>query len=165
MTQKNNIRRLLVAGLVFGSLGGWLLHVRIHNPAASAMNLIPFITGLISIIVIPAMFFVKNTRAYAYVINGMFVIIGTITMARVSLLHLPAVLSIQTIFIGTLLADIFILVTNFMFGKALFELDMLASIDAAVRHGRFWRYPNMGWWWVHLFTLSFAYTMGALLWK
>jgi hypothetical protein len=38
-------------------------------------------------------------------------------------------------------------------------------MDAAARHGRIWRYPNMGWWWVHLFALSVVYAAGNLLWN
>ena len=165
MTQKQNIRNLLVAGLVAASLGGWLLHLRIHPPGNSPVNLIPFIAGLISIVVLPAMFFSRKTMAYAYVINGMIVIIGAITMGHVSLMRLPDHVTFKTIILGTLLADIVLLFTKFLFGKALFELEMLKMIDAAARRGRFWRYPNMGWWWVHLVALTAAYAAGNLLWK
>jgi len=165
MTQKQNIRNLLVAGLVAASLGGWLLHLRIHPPGNSTVNLIPFIAGLFSIVVLPAMFYSKKTMAYAYVANGMIVIIGVITMGHVSLMRLPLHLTFTTIVLGTLLADIVLLFTKFLFGKALFELEMFKTIDAAARRGRFWRYPNMGWWWVHLVALTAAYTAGNLLWK
>ena len=165
MLQKQNIRLLLIVGLIAVSAGGWLLHIRIHPPAHAAINLLPFITGFIGTIVLPAMFFVKSTRSYAYVINGMFVIIGTITMAHFSLMQLPVPLTVVTLLVGTLLADILILLTNFLLGKALFELNLFAAIDGKVRHSRFWRYPNMGWWWVHLFTLTLAYTAGNILWK
>ncbi|MGA2506477.1 MAG: hypothetical protein ABSF80_03270 [Chitinispirillaceae bacterium] len=165
MTQKQNIRNLLIAGLVAASLGGWLLHLRIHHPGDSPVNLIPFIAGLISIVVLPAMFFSRKTLAYAYVVNGMIVIIGTITMCHVSLMRLPHQVTLTTIFLGTLLADIILLFTKFLFGKALFELEMLKAIDAIARHKRFWRYPNMGWWWVHLFSLTTAYVAGYFLWR
>jgi hypothetical protein len=64
-----------------------------------------------------------------------------------------------------LLADIVLLLPKFFFGKALFELEMFKAIDAPARHKRFWRYPNMGWWWVHLFAMTAAYAAGNLLWK
>jgi hypothetical protein len=165
MTQKQNIRLLLIIGLIAGSLGGWLLHVRIHAPANAAMNLIPFITGLISIIIIPILFLFKVSMPYAYVMNGMLAIIGVITMAHVSIMHLPAQVTFVTLVVGTLLADIFLLLTNFFFGKALFELEMFKTIDASIRKGRIWRYPNMGWWGVHLFALSIVYSLGNQLWK
>jgi hypothetical protein len=165
MTQKQNIRILLIAGLVAASLGGWLLHLRIHSPEESPVNFIPFIAGLISIVVLPALFFSKKTLAYAYVINGMIVIIGIITMGHVSLMRLPEQVTFAAIILGSLLADIILLFTKFLFGKALFELEMFKSMDAAARHGRIWRYPNMGWWWVHLFALSVVYAAGNLLWN
>jgi hypothetical protein len=165
MTQKQNIRNLLIAGLVAASLGGWLLHLRIHSPGDSPVNLIPFIAGLVSIVVLPAMFFSKKTMAYAYVINGMIVIIGAITMGHVSIMRLPDHATFAAIMLGTLLADIVLLLTKFLFGKALFELEMFKSMDATARHGRFWRYPNMGWWCVHLVAMTVVYAAGNLLWQ
>lgn len=165
MTQKQTIRNLLIAGLVSASLGGWLLHLRIHSPGESPVNLIPFLAGLISIVVLPAMFFSKKTMAYAYVINGMIVLIGVITMGHVSLMRLPDHVTFAAILLGTLLADIILLFTKFLFGKALFELEMFKSMDASARQGRVWRYPNMGWWGVHLAALSVVYAAGNLLWK
>ncbi len=165
MTQKQNIRLLLVTGLAVVSFGGWLLHLRIHPVGDDPTHWIPFITGLISIIVIPAMFLSKKTLPYAYILNGMFVIIGTITMAHVSVPKLAENLSFATVFVGTLLADIAILWVNFFLGKSIFELNMFTAMDAAVRKGRFFRYPNMGYWGVHAVSLTIVYVLGRLLWK
>lgn len=165
MTQKQNIKFLLIAALMAVSLGGLLLHLRIHPPFALAQHLIPFIAGIISIVVLSAMFLSKKTLAYAYVINGMIVIIGIITMAHFSMMNPPKHISFKTIIIGTLFADIVVLCTKFFLGKALFEIEMLKTIDAHVRRGRFWQYPNMGWWGVHFLALSLVYSMGNLLWK
>jgi hypothetical protein len=165
MTQKKNIKILLIAGLIAVSLGGLLLHLRIHPPSADSTNLIPFITGIIGVVIIPILFLSKKTMPYGYLINGFFVIIGTITMAHFSIVHLPKHVTLQTIFVGTLLADIAILFANFFIGKALFELEMYKAIDAAMRSGRFWRYPNMGWWGVHFVALTAVYVLGTLLWK
>ena len=111
------------------------------------------------------MFFSRKTLAYAYVLNGMIVLIGVITMGHVSLMRLPDQITFTKAVLGTLLADIVLLFTKFLFGKALFELNLFNAIDAKVRQGRFWRYPNMGWWWVHLVVLSAAYAAGNLLWN
>ena len=165
MTQKQKIRILLIAGLIAASFGGWLLHLRIHPPSADSTNLIPFITGIIGIVIVPILFLMKKTLPYAYIINGFLVIIGTITMAHFSIVHLPEHITFQSIFVGTLLADIAILFANFFIGKALFELGMFKVIDAMARKGRFWRYPNMGWWWVHFIALSLVYVLGNVLWK
>ena len=165
MLQKENIRRLMLFALVAVALGGWLLHIRIHTLEKNVINWIPFIAGFIGVLAVPGMFLLKKTRAYAYVINGMLVIIGTITMAHFSIMHPPKTITLVSIFMGTLFADITILFTNFYIGKALFELDMFQAIDAHARKGRFWRYPNTGWWEVHFVALSFVYILGRLLWK
>ncbi|MFP4081816.1 MAG: hypothetical protein ACLFVG_03550 [Candidatus Aminicenantes bacterium] len=31
--------------------------------------------------------------------------------------------------------------------------------------GKFFRYPNMGWWWVHLVALSAVYALGHFIWR
>jgi hypothetical protein len=165
MLQKENIRQLMLSALVAVSLGGWILHLRIHSPFSNVINWIPFIAGVLSVVAVPGMFLLKRTRAYAYVINGFLVIIGTITMAHFSILHPPHTISIDAIIVGTLFADIAILFSNFFIGKALFELDMMKVIDGPARTGRFWRYPNMGWWEIHFVTLSFVYILGNILWK
>jgi hypothetical protein len=165
MMQKQKLRLLLVVGLAFVSFGGWLLHGRIHPPSKLALNYIPFIVGLISITVVPIMFLFRKTVAYAYVINGMLVIIGTITMTHFSLAHPPDHFTFANVIGRTMFPDIAILFVNFMLGKAIFELELLSSESTPARHGRFFRYPNMGWWWVHLFALSTVYTLGHFLWK
>lgn len=155
----------MIAGLAVVSLGGWLLHLRVHPVSDNPTNWIPFITGLMSIIVLPAMFLSKKTLPYAYVLNGMLVIIGTITMAHISVPRLVDNFSFQAIFVGTLLADIAILWVNFFLGKSIFELEMFKAIDATVRKGRFFRYPNMGYWGVHVAALPIVYVLGYFLWK
>ncbi len=165
MVQKQKLRLLLVAGLFFVSLGGWMLHVRIHPLLKLAANYVPFIAGLMSITAVSAMFLFRKTVAYAYVINGMLVIIGTITMTHFSLAHPPEHTTFYTIMFNTLFPDIVVLFTNFMLGKALFELEMLKNEETRARQGRFFRYPNMGWWFVHLVSLSAVYLLGHLLLK
>ena len=163
--QKQKLRLLLVLGLAFVSFGGWVLHGRIHPPSELPHNYIPFIAGLISMILIPIMFLFRKTVAYAYAMNGMLVIIGTITMTHFSLAHAPEGFTLVTVVQRTLFPDIGILLVNFMLGKAIFELELLKGENTPARHGRFFRYPNMGWWGVHLFTLSAVYTLGHFLWS
>ncbi|MEJ2725671.1 MAG: hypothetical protein P8175_13705 [Deltaproteobacteria bacterium] len=67
MMQKQKLRLLLILGLVFVSLGGWVLHGRIHPPSELPLNYIPFIAGLIGMILVPILFLFRKTVAYAYV--------------------------------------------------------------------------------------------------
>jgi hypothetical protein len=165
MRQKQKLRLLLISGLIFVSLGGWLLHLRLHPPFKLPANIIPFLAEMISFTVLPVMFLIRSTTAYAYVVNGMLVIIGTITMAHFSLARPPETLTPVTVFLSTLFPDIVILFTNFVLGKALFELTLLKNEETPARHGRFFRYPNMGWWLVHLAAMSAVYALGHFLWK
>ncbi len=165
MTQKQNIRSLLIFSLLCLSLGGLMLHYRIHPPGELPGNIIPTVAGIISIVVIIPLFYFHRTIAYGYMLNGMIVIIGTIGMLHFSLLHLPHVLTLQVVILKSLLADIIVLWGKFAIGKALFELDLLKKPEDTVRKGRFLRYPNMGWWWVHLAALSIVSALGNLFWS
>lgn len=165
LNRKEALKRTLVAALFFLSLGGFLLHLRIHSPGQIPAYFVPFISGIFSLIVLPLLFWFRRTVAYAYVINGFIVIIGTITMTHFSIANFPGPLSLAGIFLDTTLADIAVLWGKFALGKAIFDLHLLRS-DADVRPpGRYFRYPNMGWWWVHLVTVTVVYALGNILWK
>jgi len=166
MKKKDYIRAILILAIFCMALGGWLLHLRIHGISKDAENYIPAIAGLISVFVTPVLFIFRSTIPFAYLINGMTVIIGTIAMIHFSIEHPPAVWTLQSIFIGTLLADILLLWGKFAVGKALFELDFaLGQPDGSIRKGRFFRFPNMGFWFVHVVTLTVVYVIGSYFWK
>jgi hypothetical protein len=164
MTQREKLRGLLIFTLFLLAAGGWMLHFRIHPLVKAPENIIPYISGIISVIVIVPLFCFKRTLAYGYVLNGMTVIIGTITMAHFSLEHLPAVRTLSRLFFESMLPDIGILWAKFTVGKVIFDLEMFKYADEAIPKGRFFRYPNMGWWWVHLIAISVVYLAGYLLW-
>jgi hypothetical protein len=166
MKKKDYLRQLLILAIFLLAWGGWLLHLRIHPLAKDAENYIPFVAGLLSVIVIPVLFIFRSTISYAYLLNGMTVIIGTITMTHFTIENHPPVWSIQTIFLGTLLADIILLWGKFAVGKALFDLDSVISRpDAQISRGRFFRFPNMGFWFAHLVTLTAVYMIGQYFWE
>ncbi|MCX5781711.1 MAG: hypothetical protein NT145_03265 [Elusimicrobia bacterium] len=164
MTQKQNIRYLLITGLFFISLGGWLLHLRIHPPAEAISYILPFVLGIISIVIIPFMFLFRNLVQYAYVVNGFFVIIGIITMAHFSYANMRGPISLEGLFLNTTFPDIAILLTKFFIGKALFDLNRMAAVDTP-HTGKYFRYPNMGWWGVHFVLVALVYSAGHLLWR
>jgi len=166
MKKKDYLRLVLILAIFFLALGGWLLHLRIHPLAKDAGNYIPFVAGFISVIIIPVLFIFRSTIPFAYLLNGMTVIIGTITMTHFSIENPPQVWTLQTIFMGTLLADIMLLWGKFAVGKALFDLDpVISRPDAPISSGRFFRFPNMGFWFVHLVTLTAVYIIGGYFWK
>jgi len=165
MTRRIYIKSMLMAALFVLALGGFLLHVRIHSVAANPSNVVPVIAGILSIILVPLLFAYKKTVQYGYVLNGMMAILGTITMAHFSFAHWPEPPSLVSIATKTLLADIFILWTIFLVGKALFELETFGYDPDKPKKGISYRYPNMGWWFVHLVGASVVYTLGHQLWR
>ena len=82
MTVRTYIKSTLLGGLLVMSIGGLLLHSRIHPVSANYSNLVPAISGVLAILVVPLLFCFKRTIDYGYVLNGFLVIIGTITMAH-----------------------------------------------------------------------------------
>jgi hypothetical protein len=165
MTKRIYVKSMLMIALVVIALGGFLLHVRIHPVADNPSNLIPVIAGILSIIGVPLLFAYKRTVQYGYVLNGMLAILGTITMAHFSLAHWPEPPTLFTILTKTLLADILILWTMFFIGKGLFELETFGYDQGKPKKGISYRYPNMGWWFIHLVGAGTVYTLGHQLWR
>ncbi len=165
MNGKKTIKATLVAGLFFLALGGWYLHLRIHPPTTEIDHVIPFISGIVSVFCIPFLFWFRPTVIPAYIVNGFLVIIGTITMAHFSIVNFKGPITLTNIILNTTFADIAILWGKFAVGKALFGLEFLKSETAVAAKGRFFRYPNMGWWWAHLFALAIVYALGNIFWK
>jgi hypothetical protein len=165
MTRKSTLKMTLITGLVFLAFGGWLLHLMIHPPFSRDEYLIPFISGIFSIFVLPALFWYKPTLAYAYVINGFTVIIGTITMAHFSIAHFTGPVTVSGIFLHSMLADISILWGKFAVGKAIFDLELINTAQDPMPKGRYFRYPNTGWSLVHLVSLSVVYALGNIFWR
>jgi hypothetical protein len=165
MNRKNALKLTLTAGLVFLAFGGWLLHLRIHPPLEEGYNLVPFLSGVLSIFIVPLLFWFKPTIIPAYLINGFSVILGTITMAHLSLVNLNSPLTLQNLLFNTMIADIALLWGKFAVGKAIFDLEFLHTDQDAAPRGRYFRYPNTGWWLVHLVGWSIVYAAGNILWK
>jgi hypothetical protein len=155
----------LLLGLLVLSIGGLLLHSRIHPVGANYSNLIPVISGLLAVLAVPFLFCFRRTTAYGYVLNGFLVITGTITMSHFSIAHWPNPATVQAVLLNTTLADILILWSKFFVGKSLFDLEFFGYEAAREKKGRSFRYPNMGWWFVHLGTVSIVYYLGHILWR
>ena len=163
MTIRTYTKSILLTALVALSLGGFLLHGRIHPIAQNPANVIPMISGVLSILIVPLLFSFRRTIEYGYVLNGILVIIGTIAMAHFSLFHWPDPATVGAVIVKTLLADILILWGKFFVGKALFDLELFGYDPRQAKKGTTYRYPNLGWWLVHLVAISLVYLLGNLL--
>jgi len=152
---KKYLKNLLIVALFLISAGGVLMHFGIHNPATKAYGYVPLISGIISAILLPILFYFRKTIHLAYILNGFTAIIGTITMAHFALVARP------------IWPDIAILLGKFLLGYVIFNLEIRSNLEAPVSFPgwRTIRYPNMGFWCVHLILLSIVYYLGNLLWR
>ena len=166
MTTQTHIKSLLLLSLFTLGLGGLLLHLRIHPTTSEhAYNAIPLVAGILSVLLVPVLFSFKRTLDYGYILNGFLVIIGTITMAQFSIVRCPRPVTAQTLVLMTTLADILILFGKFLVGKALFGLERHGYAPNLPLAGKSWRYPNLGWWLIHLIAISAIYALGNRLWR
>lgn len=101
-----------ICTLILISLGGLLLHIRIHPPAADADKWIPIIFGVFSVCILPFMFNYAKTAPLAYLINLLSVVGGVIAMAYFSAIHPPKPITPTTLLLQTTLADIIILLAK-----------------------------------------------------
>jgi hypothetical protein len=165
MTARTYVKTLLLCALVALALGGLLLHLRIHPVSENPSIIVALVAGILSVVVVPCLFSRKSLVEYGYVLNGMLVIVGTITMTHFSLAHWPAPATFETVILKTLVADITLLWGNFFVGKALFDLEFFGYDPSREKKGKTWRYPNLGWWTVHLVAISAVYSIGHVLWR
>lgn len=154
--------RLPIGAIVLLSLGGWLLHMRAHpvsfDPAhpSNPAFLVPCVAGILGFIATPILLNYRRTFVAGYLLNGMSVVVGAITMASLSLGDLPAPLTIREILFGTMLWSILLLLPKLFLG----QIVLLHY------------HPNgMGrlftpfWWTRHFIYLSAVFALGHYLWR
>lgn len=128
------MKRSLLSALFLISLGGFLLHYRIHNfmipdplnPGRLIFSSTLFLASLLPMIdmfVVTALFIWRRTAVYGYLLNGLIVIYGSILMAHYSI----AQFSIKDIpvadwWLKSTLPDIAILWADFFIGKTLYDI-------------------------------------------
>jgi len=105
---KKPIRNSIWA-LIFLSLGGWLLHLRIHPPSESLFDWTPAVFGAISTFVLPVLFNYRATVKWAFVLNVAAVVVGTLTMAFFSATHWQGPVTLKTLLLNSTVPDILVL--------------------------------------------------------
>jgi len=101
-----------ILGLFLISLGGLLLHLRIHPPTNEASNWIPVVFGVLSVIVAPFLFNWSRTVAAAYLLNAVSVVVGIVAMALYSIEHWQGPVTWDAVLLKSTLADILILLAK-----------------------------------------------------
>lgn len=165
MSIRKYVKSTLMAALVILAIGGFLMHTRFHPITRNPSNFVPFVSGILSIIIVPLLFSFRRTLSYGYVLNGMLAILGTVAMGHFSIAHWPKTFTLEAILFQTMLADIALLWGKFFVGKALFDLETFGYDANTAKKGIWYRYPNYGWWGVHLAAVSLVYYLGHLIWR
>ncbi len=155
MLFQKEIRKPILA-LMLISLGGWMLHFRVHSITAHPVNFLPFLLGLIDIIITPILFNYRKTVVAAYLINGIGVILGSIAMAVFSLYHLAEPVTIGSILFKTMLSDIFILLSKLFIGQLILSYYYPSGLG---------RLFTPFWWVRHFCYLSIVFTLGHIWWR
>jgi hypothetical protein len=101
--------RELIWGFFFISLGGLLLHIRLHPPAQSLFNWIPCAFGLVGTFVLPFLFNKRETVAYAYLFTWAAVIAGTVGMGYFSFTTWKGPITAVSVTVKSMIPDIIIL--------------------------------------------------------
>jgi len=96
----------------FMSLGGLLLHLRIHPPSANVFNWVPAAFGAVNAFVLPILFNSPTTVAWAYIFVWATVVTGAVTMAYYSVITWGMPATLKNVILFSTLADILILLAK-----------------------------------------------------
>jgi hypothetical protein len=129
-------KRTLLLTLFLLALAGLLLHYRIHNflvhdrihPEVVHFDdtkFLSFIFPLADVFLVTFLFMRRSTAAYAYLLNGLIVIYGTVFMAHFSIAEIAArSVPMSDWLLKSTLPDITIAWADFFAGKALYDLHV-----------------------------------------
>jgi hypothetical protein len=126
---------LLIALFLF-ALSGLMLHYRVHSfiiadklyPGKYVFDSTRFLAALfpfLDVVLVTALFMSRKTAVYAYLLNGLIVIYGTVFMAHFSISEMIAKSApFQSMLLKSTLPDIGIAWGDFFVGKALYDMYM-----------------------------------------
>ena len=158
-------RSILLGALVSLALAGFLVHSRAHHISQNSSFIVPFAAGVLSVIIVPILFCLKRTISYGYVLNGFLCIVGTVTMVHYAIANWSAPNSPPDIIFKSMIIDILIVWSKFLIGHVLFGLEMYGFNASRRKVGITYRYPNLGFWLIHLAGVSVVYFLGNYFWR
>lgn len=135
------------------------MHSRIHPLSAGPAMLIPLLAGLCDVLLVTALFLRRETAKMAYLLNGLLVIYGIVTMGHYGLVK-GAQVGGLTGLVGMAPVSA-VLFADFLVGKALFD-GYWAQERADVKPFNF---LAPGWWLAHFVLIPAVYALGHILWK
>ena len=126
-------RKTLLTALFLMALAGLMLHLRIHpflapeklNPEMLLFRpsfLLASILPLLDVVVVTALFTSRRTAVWAYLLNGLIVIYGTVLMGHFSIAVLaPKNPPLYAWILKSTLPDIGLAWADFLVGKVLYD--------------------------------------------
>ena len=123
--------RMLILAFVLLSVGGLMLHIRIHPPAASLFNCLPVAFGAVNIVLMPFLFRRADTAPLAFMLCCITVIAGAIGMAYYSIVEWKDPVTLYTVLFKSTLADIVILMVKVPLGY-----ELLKQVSGAGQEAR-----------------------------
>jgi hypothetical protein len=111
--------RMLILVMFLVSLGGLLLHLRIHPPAAKALNKVPAVAGALSVVAVPLLFGWRRTAVAAYLLNAAAVLVGVVGMGWFSIQQWQGPVTWDAVLLKSMLPDILILLAKLPLAQAI----------------------------------------------
>ena len=139
------MKRALLIALVLCAGAALMLHYRVHpymvpdpsKPGTLIFNstkFLSFLFPLLDLTLVTILFLRRKTAVYGYLLNGLFVIYGTIFMTHFSLAYfLAKSIPPQDWFLNSTLPDIALAWADFFIGKALYDLIIKEPIKEDAR--------------------------------
>ena len=104
--------KLLIIAHICISLGGFLIHLRLHPPGQSLYFWWAAPVSAFSVIVLPFLFAGRSTVGWGYMLNAGTVLIGLVGMAYFSVLKAVWPMTLSFIFRDSLLPYMFVLLAK-----------------------------------------------------
>ncbi len=117
----------------FMSLGGLLLHLRIHPPSDNMFNWVPAAFGAVNAFVLPFLFNSPTTVASAYLFAWATVVTGIVLMAYYSIITWAMPVTIKNVILFSTLADILILLAKLFLAHKILRIYRPKGVTAEQR--------------------------------
>lgn len=132
MVDVGKTRRILLTAMFLLALGAFAMHFRIHPPLTELEDggrqlnftfLVASMFSLLDVVLVTILFSRKQTVAYAYLLNGMLVIYGTVFMAHcgIAKAYSPETSLLTYIFSSTF-PQIILVWADFFLGATLYRM-------------------------------------------
>jgi predicted ABC-type exoprotein transport system permease subunit len=125
----------LIGAFFLISLGGFLLHLRIHPVSVSAFNWLAVSFAAVNTFVLPMLFHSPRTTPGAYVFTWATVVVGTVGMAFYSVTSWKLPPTVTNILLSSTFPDIVILWAKLLIAHKILRVHWPHGVAAEGRRG------------------------------